>query len=165
MGFRRTVIFVSGAGLFALGAAFAMPACSSTTETTVSRDATTDEPKDTSVDTSLEDVHQQTAEECAEECRKAHPTGAAKDDAIDSCWEANCNDPCFGTGATIPDGGYPDAGVGTDGGMCQNEVEFDPPDPTCSACTQAYCCAAWDGCFNDDDCLALNDCYNACPAE
>lgn len=161
------MIFVLTAGFFTFGAAFAMPACSSSSETVVSGgDASADAPKDTSSgETSVEDAHTQTFDECAEECRQAHPSGAAKDDAIDSCWEAKCDDPCFGSGASIPDGGYPDAGVGTDGGMCQNDVDFEPPDPTCSACTQAYCCAAWDGCFNDDDCLALNDCYNACPSE
>jgi hypothetical protein len=36
------------------------------------------------------------------------------------------------------------------------------PSSDCSQCTVDKCCNAWDACFNDTDCSALNACSIAC---
>lgn len=108
----------------------------------------------------------QTLEECLAACETKHAAGLAKDKAIDTCWAQSCQGPCIdgdgmfdgGTGADAGD----DAGDGG-AGQCKNGVETG--DDACNACTSAFCCGAWDGCFDDQDCADLNDCRSACPEE
>ena len=95
----------------------------------------------------------ETVEECQLKCTKTHAAGYAKDQAIETCWSAKCAGPCIGE----PDGGTTPS---SDGGTCKNEV--DTTDPDCDACTHAACCAEWDGCFDDADCTAYQDCYFNC---
>jgi hypothetical protein len=45
-------------------------------------------------------------------------------------------------------------------GNCQNPVFT--PNADCSQCTVDVCCDAWDGCFGDAECQALNACADAC---
>jgi hypothetical protein len=45
-------------------------------------------------------------------------------------------------------------------GSCRTDVKT--PDAACSTCTAQKCCAAWDACFGDTECLALNQCSVAC---
>lgn len=112
-----------------------------------------------------------TTEQCVAACEAKYAAGLTKDKAIDQCWAQSCKGPCVdGTGmfdGGVSDGGdagaMDDAGDGGDGGgaSCQNGVETG--DPACNACTAAFCCGAWDGCFQDKDCAALNDCRSNCP--
>lgn len=101
-----------------------------------------------------------TGQACLDQCEKDHPSGLVLDKKIDDCWSANCKAPCVdGTDAGF-DAGRADAG---DGGVlaCKNDVQTD--DQSCDVCTKTFCCASWDGCFDDKDCTALNDCRSNCP--
>lgn len=95
---------------------------------------------------------------CRQACEEAHPTGLAKDEAINSCWETFCVDPCIEERAL--DGGVVADGAAPDGGTCRAEVVTISLD--CDQCTNTSCCAAWDGCFEDAECTALNACYQDC---
>ena len=116
-----------------------LTACASTKNTPVSNDAGTPV----------------TQGECLSLCRTNHPVGAVKADAIDACWAKSCNPACT---VGDPNGKTykPDA-VGT---ACKSDLLT--PTVACSNCTQANCCDAWDGCFGNDDCVALNDCSLNC---
>lgn len=72
--------------------------------------------------------------------------------AIDTCWSKSCSSECNGIGTGKNEE--------PDHGSCQNVVST--PAKDCSQCTVDHCCAAWDACFNDTDCTALNTCTNAC---
>jgi hypothetical protein len=94
----------------------------------------------------------QSTQSCREECEKEHPNGRKKSAAIDTCWKDHCQAACVDqTGAS---GTFPDAG------SCQGPVIT--PTPECDECTNANCCAAWDDCFADQECGALNACYIEC---
>lgn len=94
---------------------------------------------------------------CRELCELAHPTGRSKDEAIDSCWETHCVRPCI---EQLPqDAGSSDGGA-SDAGACVSPVVT--ISESCDECTRAFCCASWDGCFQDPECAALNACYQDC---
>lgn len=145
--------------LAACGIAVSIACSTTTTPGTTSggnpADAAIEE--DTSVPVILKDAGKdapatQTLEECLAKCDKDHPTGLVKDKAIDTCWTTRCAGPCVGEA----DGGT----TTSDAGACKNDV--DTGDVECDACTVAACCAEWDGCFDDADCSALQDCRLAC---
>jgi hypothetical protein len=96
-------------------------------------------------------------DECATQCEAQHPSGAAKSAKIDQCWEAKCPKSCAG----VEDGGADSPGA--DGGKCKETV--DTGDGPCDACTNANCCAEWDGCFGDKDCSDFDTCLVDCDAQ
>ncbi|MBX3224422.1 MAG: hypothetical protein KF795_28155 [Labilithrix sp.] len=99
-----------------------------------------------------------TPKSCRKACEEAHPTAIAKDEAIDTCWETFCSDPCI---EELPiDGGIVADGAAPDGGTCSAPVLTTSLD--CDQCTNTSCCASWDGCFEDTECAALNACYQEC---
>jgi hypothetical protein len=89
---------------------------------------------------------------CISACEAKHPKGALIGKGIDSCWAKSCPTECDGIGSGAP---KPAAH-----GSCQNPVST--PSADCSQCTVDSCCAAWDACFDDADCSALNACSIAC---
>jgi hypothetical protein len=89
---------------------------------------------------------------CLATCETQHPKGLALGKGIDKCWAASCATVCDGIGTGTPK--PPTAGT------CKNIVET--PSAACSTCTVTSCCAAWDACFDDADCTALNTCSIAC---
>jgi hypothetical protein len=89
---------------------------------------------------------------CISACEAQHPTAAAKGRAIDQCWAQSCSTSCDGIG-TGQD-------FGPTKGSCQTDVKT--PSAECSTCTVQHCCTAWDACFSDADCVALNACSVAC---
>jgi hypothetical protein len=102
---------------------------------------------------------------CRDTCAQDHPNGVALDLAITQCWQASCAGPCIAEDAGViarPDAG--DAGdAGLDAGVspaCQKPVVTDTA--ACDVCTKASCCQAWDACFGDAECTALNACVAAC---
>jgi hypothetical protein len=116
-----------------------------------------------------------TRSQCIATCRTQHGAGFDKDKAIDKCWETFCVPACAdpppgadaGTDASLADASddagddagdaaAPDAGAPA----CKNDVVTGAAD--CDLCTKQSCCAAWDGCFDDPDCVALNDCIQKC---
>ena len=97
---------------------------------------------------------------CVDRCQAQHPTGGPKNGAIEQCWTEHCDVPCNGAQGDAGDGGKPAPDAG-DAGTCQNEVNTGSD--ACNACTVKSCCMPWDGCFDDPDCVALNDCLNRCP--
>lgn len=98
---------------------------------------------------------------CLANCAEKHPTGKAKDDAIQQCWDTKCIGRC--TDDEIPDGGVDGDGGPGDGGACVNPVDTEVI--SCDNCTIENCCAAWDGCFSDKDCEDFVVCTRGCPAE
>ncbi len=104
---------------------------------------------------------EQTEEECLAECEKKHAAGLTKDKAIDTCWETKCKGPCVDD-TQVFDAGAGDGGDAGDAGgaKCSNDVETG--EEACNKCTSTFCCAEWDGCFDDQDCSDLNDCRNNC---
>jgi len=93
---------------------------------------------------------------CREQCEEAHPTGLPRDEAVNSCWDTHCVGPCIDQ---IPaDGGID--GAAPDGGTCTSPVVT--ISLACDQCTNTFCCAAWDGCFQEPECAALNACYQQC---
>ena len=93
---------------------------------------------------------------CREQCEEAHPTGLPKDEAVNSCWETHCNVPCI---EQLPGDGGID-GAAPDGAACESPVVT--VSVACDECTNAFCCGAWDGCFQEPECAALNACYQQC---
>lgn len=89
---------------------------------------------------------------CIAACEAKHPNGALIGKGIDTCWAKSCPTACdgIGSGVSKPPGH----------GSCQNPVST--PSANCSQCTVDKCCSAWDACFNDADCSALNTCSIAC---
>jgi hypothetical protein len=161
---KKVVLTLACAGLTA-GLAFSFSACSSSTTSpdTGTTEAGPDARKEAGVpvDDGGTDAGQ-TFEQCNAACEAAHPAGLKLDVKIDDCWTAHCQAPCVdGTGGF--DAGGAEAGDGGDGGAlaCTNDVQTG--DTTCDSCTKTWCCASWDGCFNDTDCAALNDCRSNCP--
>ncbi len=163
--------------LLASGAGFAISACSSSTTDApaAGADASLDVARDTNrpgidaaPDPTVDSSVPQTLDECLAVCNTAHAGSTAKESAIDTCWNANCKGPCLDDPATgfdageagVPDAG-PDAspvcGTGVTSGVSQD----------CDNCSEANCCPAWTGCFNDTDCAdldsCLGDCYKAHP--
>lgn len=100
-----------------------------------------------------------TPKTCRELCEEAHPTALPKDEAVNSCWEMNCSGPCIEETTTPTDGGT-DGDGGADAGACLSPVVT--ISESCDQCTILRCCAAWDGCFQDPECSALNACYQKC---
>lgn len=159
--------------LVAGAAGVAFVACSSETTVVEATDAGGDAskpspPKNDAGGGTTDAGAEPTREECLAACETKHAAGLAKDKAIDTCWEQSCKGPCV-DGNGMFDGGIPDGGddagdAGDAGaGQCKNGVETG--DDACNACTGAFCCGAWDGCFDDQDCADLNDCRSACPEQ
>ncbi|MDB5212908.1 MAG: hypothetical protein JWO86_835 [Myxococcaceae bacterium] len=94
----------------------------------------------------------QTFDQCISACEAQYPKGVALGDGIDQCWAKSCSTDCNALGAGMQ---FPAAH-----GMCKNLVET--PGAACSQCTVDHCCAAWDACFDNADCTALNKCSIAC---
>jgi hypothetical protein len=90
---------------------------------------------------------------CLAACEAKYPAGVPKGDAIDACWKQNCYDPCNGMAPSSTQ-------FGAQHGACKYDVKT--PAAACSQCTVDKCCAAWDACFGDEDCAALNKCTIAC---
>lgn len=158
----------------AAASATGFAACSSSDTTgTASTDAGSDatRPSTPKSDGGGDAGGEPTRDECIAACESKHAAGLAKDKAIDTCWSQSCKGPCIdGNGmfdAGIPDAGDDagDAAAAGDGGagQCKNGVETG--DDACNDCTSAFCCGAWDGCFDDQDCAALNECRSACPEQ
>lgn len=93
---------------------------------------------------------------CVAACEASHPAGLQLGQAIDACWVASCSPAC--TDDMVPTGEVYEPKV--DGGSCGHVVKT--PGQACSNCTATKCCAAWDGCFGDADCVALNECALDC---
>lgn len=89
---------------------------------------------------------------CISACEAQHPKGAQIGKGIDACWSKSCSKDCtgIGTGQSKPPAH----------GTCKNPVST--PSADCSQCTVDECCNAWDACFDDADCSALNTCSIAC---
>lgn len=122
-------------------------------------DATASTPADSSTPTdsgSPSDSGPKDLASCVAACEAAHVSGKKLGSAIDACWTSKCSPAC--TDDLAVDGGVfaPD----TDASACQTDVKT--PSAACSDCTAANCCAAWDACFSNADCIALNDCSVAC---
>ncbi|WP_146647525.1 hypothetical protein [Labilithrix luteola] len=100
-----------------------------------------------------------TLDGCLAACDTAHPAGLVKDEAIDTCWSDNCQGPCIDATGPFDGGTSDDAG---DAGplACKNDVSTGGT--ACTRCTEAFCCAPWDACFDDADCSGLNACRAAC---
>lgn len=156
--------------VFAGTAATSFAACSSETTVVEASDAGNDAAKPSTPKSDAgggsDAGGTETRDECLAACETKHAAGLTKDKAIDTCWAQSCKAPCIdGTGtfdAGTVDAGD-DAGDGGDAGagQCKNGVETG--DQACNDCTSAFCCGAWDGCFDDQDCADLNDCRSACP--
>lgn len=165
---RRVVLVFASGALVALA-----PAAGCSSETTVTEvdagDAGADASNEPDRIGPAEDTGAPlTEEQCLAACEAKHPAGLPKDQAIDTCWEQKCKGPC------VDDTGVFDAGAreaGADGGdagdggagTCKNEVSTGGD--ACDECTEASCCAEWDGCFDDAACAALNECRSACLEE
>ncbi|MDB4937848.1 MAG: hypothetical protein JWP87_4820 [Labilithrix sp.] len=93
-----------------------------------------------------------TVQTCISACEAKYPKGAQIGKGIDQCWSKSCPKECS------------DIGTGTvfspKNGSCQNPVST--PSAACSQCTVNRCCSAWDACFDDTQCSALNSCSIAC---
>jgi hypothetical protein len=90
-------------------------------------------------------------DDCVAACEAKHPQAAKLAKAIDTCWQNNC-DSCL----AMERG----ANQGPQSGSCQTDVYT--PSADCSQCTVWNCCDAWDACFGNADCVALNKCSVAC---
>lgn len=90
-------------------------------------------------------------ETCIAACEAKYPKGAKLGQAIDACWAKSCPacQNMEGTDLQTPTSG-----------SCKNEVAT--PSAACSTCTARSCCTAWDACFSDAECTALNACSIAC---
>jgi hypothetical protein len=89
---------------------------------------------------------------CIAACEGKHPTGVQIGKGIDQCWARSCATPCNGIGQ----GQAKPPAMGN----CKNPVKT--PSADCSQCTVDKCCTAWDACFDNADCAALNACSIAC---
>ena len=164
----RFLPLISAFLLFA-GASVAISACSSTNtvDNAAGADAGSDSAKPTVDEATPDDSGSpQTHDECIAACNTQHPNSKPKEDAIDKCWNDNCSDQCFDgkpfDGGAATDAG--DAGVAADAGdpLCGTGVKSGET-PDCDKCTEAFCCTSWTGCFDDQDCSDLDDCYGKCP--
>lgn len=92
-----------------------------------------------------------TVQDCIAACEAKHPQGAKLGKAIDTCWASSCT-ACLAMedGALKP----------PTSGSCKTDVFT--PSAACSTCTAQRCCSAWDACFGNADCVALNKCSVAC---
>jgi len=88
---------------------------------------------------------------CISACETKFPKGAQLGKAIDTCWTRSCNE-CDGIAVGQP--------KPPKNGTCKNPVST--PNANCSQCTVDECCPAWDACFDNTDCAALNTCSIAC---
>ncbi len=93
-----------------------------------------------------------TVQDCIAACEAKYPGGANLGRAIDACWSQSCPVVCNGIGEG--------SSYGPTSGSCKTDVKT--PSAACSTCTAQHCCAAWDACYSDDDCIALNACSIAC---
>ena len=170
---RSTRLVVSAAAvlLFAGGAGFSISACSSSSDAVATADAATDATTDARVKVDggkpdEGDSSTQTPAQCVAACNAAASAGAkAKYGAIDTCWAASCQGPCVDDPPTPFDAGVSDGGDGGDGGVDASDLcgtNLTTGDMNCDNCTQARCCDAWGGCFNDTDCSALDKCIGTC---
>jgi hypothetical protein len=171
----RFAASAAAALLLAGGAGFAISACSSSSTdagpaaaTEAGTDAGTD--ARTKVDAATPDTDSavpETSAQCLARCGTEHPASVAKYNAVDTCWAASCNASCVAQNGMFDaggiDGGF-DAGGVNDGGtdLCGTMVSSGV-DMACDDCTTAFCCPAWKGCYDDQDCLAYNTCVNDCP--
>ena len=144
-----------------------MSACSSTTDAGTAApeggaDAAPDTRKIVEAGPADDSAPPQTPEECVAACNAAHPSSVAKETAIDTCWAASCKGPCVDDPPTAYDAGLADGGdAGVDASdVCGTGVNSATVD--CDKCTQANCCPSWQGCFNNTDCTALDDCIGKC---
>lgn len=165
----RFAVTLTAGMLLAIGAGFAISACSSSTTDAPAAagvDAALDAPRDTSrpaVDSSTPDDDSgptQTRQQCVDACNAKYPAAVAKDDAIGTCWDSKCKGPCVDDPATAFDAGEagtPDAGPSP---LCGTGAKSFSQD--CDDCTTANCCPAWAGCFGDPDCTALDMCFGTC---
>jgi hypothetical protein len=115
---------------------------------TPSTSSSSGNPSNTSTATSASDP----VAACISACEAKYPKGVQLGKGIDTCWSKSCPTECngIGTGAAKP----------AAHGSCQNPVST--PSADCSQCTVDECCTAWDACFDDADCTALNTCSIAC---
>ena len=88
---------------------------------------------------------------CISACEARFPKGAQLGKGIDACWMRSCNE-CDGIAVGQP--------KPPKNGTCKNPVST--PNANCSQCTVDECCTAWDACFDNTDCAALNTCSIAC---
>lgn len=93
-----------------------------------------------------------TVQDCIDACEAKYPDGAVLGRAIDACWKQSCPVVCNGIGEG--------SAQGPTSGSCKTDVKT--PSAACSTCTVQHCCAAWDACYTDLDCIALNACSIAC---
>ena len=117
-------------------------------------------PKDVVVDSSISDASKPpvvTLATCLVACEKAHPTGKTLGDAIDACWLEKCSPACTHDMHVNNGNTYSPA---LDAGSCATDVKT--PAQGCSNCTVQSCCGAWDACFTNGDCKALNTCAIDC---
>jgi hypothetical protein len=164
----RVYIAFTAASLLLASGAFAISACSSTTA--VGGDTTPDGSADATPDrkvgadaAEVDSGTPLTPAQCQAQCQADHPNAVAKENAIDTCWTANCQAPCIDQSGGFDAG--PDAAVdgGADAGgdVCGTQVSSGV-DLTCDQCTNAFCCTSWQGCFNDPDCTAYDKCLGDC---
>lgn len=164
---NRSSFLVVGFVTLASGTSASIAACSSDTTTTSDPgDAATETgPKiDSGSSTSSSGSSGQTeggAPDCETKCFQDHPAGEKLYDAIDVCWEAKCKGPCVDENGMF-DAGADAADAGDGAVLCGTEVTSGV-DMSCDQCTDAFCCADWQGCFKNDDCIALNECLSECP--
>jgi hypothetical protein len=88
---------------------------------------------------------------CVAACEAKYPGGTDKSKMIDQCWADHCS-AC----QTMKPGSF----YTPTSGACQAGVYTWSAD--CSQCTTDWCCWAWDMCFSDAECKALNACTVAC---
>lgn len=161
-------------GMVAGSAAFAIGACSSSSENTGvgGSDAAQDAPVADAprrLDASEElDSSKPSKAQCRARCRADHPNAIPKEDAIDRCWAERCAGPCVDQNSDFDGGGDPgDGGADAGGGDAAGGGVCGTADPSgisaaCDRCTDARCCDAWKACFDDSDCAAYDYCYGAC---
>ena len=167
--------FVMFAAALAAGAGgAAISACSSsTTANAPGTDGGSDAPADHRVvpfdsgPDNTDSAVPETTAQCKARCYKEHAASKAIYDAVDTCWAASCKAQCIDqTGAPFDAGAdASDAAMGlNDGGtpLCSTP-ESSGIDKPCDDCTEQNCCPSWKGCYNNADCVALQDCFNACP--
>lgn len=92
-----------------------------------------------------------TVQQCIAACEAKYPNGAKLGQAIDACWAKSC------AACENMESGPLQTPTS---GSCKNEVAT--PSAACSTCTAKNCCAAWDACFSNAECTALNACSIAC---
>ncbi|MBX3192107.1 MAG: hypothetical protein KF819_34270 [Labilithrix sp.] len=161
----RPTLFIAlfASALVTVGGAVSFMGCSSSgTDDTGVPEGGADAPADRKVVEAAPTEDSGPKLECEAQCFADHPTAKAKYEAVDTCWETNCEGPCYDeTG--IFDGGVEGGAVHDGGnGLCQTEIASGV-DRACDECTEAFCCSSWKGCYEDDDCLELNDCIANCP--